>query len=175
VFHELLHAEREFGELDAHGEVTRELMDEVFAQAAKFTEDVLFPLNHPGDQHGCRFEAGNVTTPPGFKEAYRTFCEAGWPAITAEPEYGGQGLPHTLGFALEELLYSANLAWGMYPCLTHGAYGAIGIHGSEEQKRLYLPKMASGLWTGTMCLTEPHAGTDLGMLRTRAEVDSSGG
>jgi alkylation response protein AidB-like acyl-CoA dehydrogenase len=175
VFHELLRAEREFGELAEHAELTRELMDQVFAQAAKFAEDVLFPLNQPGDQQGCRFEAGNVTTPPGFKEAYRTFCEAGWPAITAEPEYGGQGLPHTLGFALEELLYSANLAWGMYPCLTHGAYGAIGIHGSEEQKRLYLPKMASGLWTGTMCLTEPHAGTDLGMLRTRAEVDSSGG
>jgi alkylation response protein AidB-like acyl-CoA dehydrogenase len=175
VFHELLEAEREFGELGIHGDVTRELMDQVFAQAAKFTEDVLFPLNQPGDQHGCRFDAGTVTTPPGFKEAYRAFCEAGWPAVTAETEYGGQGLPHTMGFALQELLYSASLAWGMYPCLTHGAYGAIRAHGSDQQKRTYLPKMASGHWTGTMCLTEPHAGTDLGLLRTRAEVDPNGG
>jgi alkylation response protein AidB-like acyl-CoA dehydrogenase len=174
VFHELLDAEREFGELGVHAEVTRELMDQVFAEASKFTEDVLFPLNQPGDQHGCRFEAGKVTTPPGFKEAYQAFCKAGWPAITAEPEYGGQGLPHTMGFALEELLYSANLAWGMYPCLTHGAYGAVRVHGSDQQKRTYLPKMASGQWTGTMCLTEPHAGTDLGLLRTRAELDPSG-
>lgn len=175
VFHELLEAEREFAELGVHDGVTRELMDQVFAQAAKFTEDVLFPLNQSGDQHGCRFEAGKVTTPPGFKEAYQAFCEAGWAAITAEPEYGGQGLPHTMGFALEELLYSANLAWGMYPCLTHGAYGAIRVHASDEQKRIYLPKLASGRWTGTMCLTEPHAGTDLGLLRTRAEPDPNGG
>jgi alkylation response protein AidB-like acyl-CoA dehydrogenase len=175
VFHELLEAEREFAALGVHGDVTRELMDQVFAQAAKFTEEVLFPLNQSGDQHGCRFEAGRVTTPPGFKEAYQAFCEAGWAAITAEPEYGGQGLPHTMGFALEELLYSANLAWGMYPCLTHGAYGAIRVHASDEQKRTYLPKLASGRWTGTMCLTEPHAGTDLGLLRTRAEADPSGG
>jgi alkylation response protein AidB-like acyl-CoA dehydrogenase len=175
VFHELLGAEREFAELGVHAEVTRELMDQVFEQAAKFTEQALFPLNQPGDQHGCRLEAGRVTTPPGFKQAYEAFCDAGWPAITAEPEYGGQGLPHAIGYALQELLYSANLAWGMYPCLTHGAYGAIRAHGSEQQKQAYLPKMGAGRWTGTMCLTEPHAGTDLGLLRTRAEVDASGG
>jgi alkylation response protein AidB-like acyl-CoA dehydrogenase len=116
-----------------------------------------------------------VTTPPGFKQAYRAFCEAGWPAITAEVEYGGQGLPHAVGYALEEMLYSANLAWAMYPCLTHGAYGAIRVHGTDEQKRVFLPKLASGLWTGTMCLTEAQAGTDLGLLRTRAEADDSGG
>jgi alkylation response protein AidB-like acyl-CoA dehydrogenase len=175
VFHELLDAEREFAELGVHAELTREVMDQVFEQAAKFTEDVLFPLNQSGDQHGCRFEAGVVTTPPGFKQAYAAFCEAGWPAITAEPEYGGQGLPHAMGYAVQELLYSANLAWGLYPCLTHGAYGAIWVHGTDEQKRSFLPKLASGRWTGTMCLTEPHAGTDLGLLRTRAEVDESGG
>lgn len=175
VFHELLQAERELAELGVHADVTRELMDQVFEQAAKFTEDVLFPLNQLGDQHGCRFEAGAVITPPGFKRAYEAFCEAGWPAITAEAEYGGQGLPHAMGYAVQELLYSANLAWGLYPCLTHGAYGAIRVHGSDEQRQSYLPKLASGRWTGTMCLTEPQAGTDLGLLRTRAEVDASGG
>jgi alkylation response protein AidB-like acyl-CoA dehydrogenase len=174
VFHELLDAEREFAALGVHAELTREVMDQVLEQAAKFTEDVLFPLNQSGDQHGCRFEAGAVTTPPGFKQAYQAFCEAGWPAITAEPEYGGQGLPHALGYAVQELLYSSNLAWGLYPCLTHGAYGAIRVHGTDEQRRSYLPKLAAGSWTGTMCLTEPHAGTDLGLLRTRAEVDANG-
>jgi alkylation response protein AidB-like acyl-CoA dehydrogenase len=175
VFHELLDAEREFAELGVHAELTREVMDQVFEQAAKFTEDVLFPLNQSGDQHGCRFEAGTVTTPPGFKQAYQAFCEAGWPAITAEPEYGGQGLPHAVGYAVQELLYSSNLAWGLYPCLTHGAYGAIRVHGTDEQRRSYLPQLAAGRWTGTMCLTEPHAGTDLGLLRTRAEIDAGGG
>src|SRR5689334_4903654 len=175
VFHELLEAEREFAELGVHGELTREVMDQVLEQAAKFTSEVLFPLNQVGDRQGCRFEAGAVTTPTGFKQAYQAFCEAGWPGITAEPEYGGQGLPHAVGYALEELLYSANLAWGMYPCLTHGAYGVIRVHGTDEQKRAYLPKLASGRWTGTMCLTEAHAGTDLGLLRTRAETDGKGG
>lgn len=175
VFHELLDAEHEFAELGMHAELTREVMDQVFEQAAKFTEEVLFPLNRSGDQHGCRFEAGTVTTPPGFKQAYQAFCEAGWPAITAEPEYGGQGLPHAIGYAVQELLYSSNLAWGLYPCLTHGAYGAIRVHGTDEQRRSYLPQLAAGRWTGTMCLTEPHAGTDLGLLRTRAEIDISGG
>jgi alkylation response protein AidB-like acyl-CoA dehydrogenase len=175
VLHELLEAEREFSELGVHTELTRELMDQVLEQAAKFCEEVLFPLNQSGDQQGCRFEAGTVTTPRGFKEAYRAFCEAGWPGLASEPEYGGQGLPHAIGYALEELLYSANLAWAMYPCLTHGAYGVIRIHGSNEQQRTYLPKLASGYWTGTMCLTEPQAGTDLGLLRTRAEPDATGG
>jgi alkylation response protein AidB-like acyl-CoA dehydrogenase len=175
VFHELLDAEREFGALGVHDELTRELMDQVFDQAGKFAEEVLFPLNQSGDEHGCRFEAGAVTTAPGFKRAYDAFCEAGWPGITAETEYGGQNLPHAVGYAVQELLYSSNLAWGLYPCLTHGAYGAIWVHGSDEQKRSYLPKFASGRWTGTMCLTEAHAGTDVGLLRTRAEVDDGGG
>jgi alkylation response protein AidB-like acyl-CoA dehydrogenase len=174
VLHELLDAEREFAALGAHGELTRELIDEILGQAGKFCQDMLFPLNARGDQLGCRFDAGVVTTPPGFKEAYRAFCEAGWPSITAEPEYGGQGLPHTIGYILEELLYSSNLAFAMYPCLTHGAYGAIRVHGTEQQKRTYLPMLASGRWSGTMCLTEPQAGTDLGLLRARAEPDGAG-
>jgi alkylation response protein AidB-like acyl-CoA dehydrogenase len=174
VFHELLESEREFAALEGHAELTRELVDQVLEQAGKFSQEVLFPLNASGDRQGCRFEAGNVATPSGFKEAYRAFCDAGWPAITADVEYGGQGLPHAVGYAVEELLYSANLAWAMYPCLTHGAYGLIRVHGSEAQKRLYLPKLVSGAWTGTMCLTEPHAGTDLGLLRTRAEPDGAG-
>jgi alkylation response protein AidB-like acyl-CoA dehydrogenase len=110
-----------------------------------------------------------VHTPPGFKEAYARFCEAGWPSIAADPAYGGQGLPHVVGYALEEMLNSANHAWAMYPTLTHGAYGALYANATAEQKELYLPKLVSGCWTGTMCLTEPQAGSDLGLVRTRAE------
>ena len=179
VFHELLQIERELQPVPAHAELTRELVDQVVAEAGTFVAEVLFPLNAVGDREGCRFQndggVGAVTTPTGFKDAYRRFCQAGWPSVVADPAYGGQGLPHTVGFALEEMLNSANHAWAMYPCLTHGAYGALLAHGTAEQKRIYLPKLVSGRWSGTMCLTEPQAGTDLGLIRTRAEPDGGGG
>ncbi|HTV23893.1 MAG TPA: acyl-CoA dehydrogenase C-terminal domain-containing protein [Polyangiaceae bacterium] len=169
VLHELLQVEKAYAELHPEGGFNQELIDQVLGQAAKFASEVLFPLNRTGDQHGCRLEGGKVITPPGFKEAYERFCEAGWPSIASDPEYGGQGVPHGVGYALEEMVNSANHAWAMYPTLTHGAYGALYVHGTDEQKKLYLPRLISGRWTGTMCLTEPQAGSDLGLVRTRAE------
>jgi alkylation response protein AidB-like acyl-CoA dehydrogenase len=169
VLHELLGVEKAYAELHPDGGFTRDLIDQVLGQGAKFAAEVLFPLNHSGDQQGCRLERGHVYTPPGFKEAYARFCEAGWPSIASDPAYGGQGVPHAVGYALEEMLNSANHAWAMYPTLTHGAYGALYVNGTAEQKQLYLPRLVSGRWTGTMCLTEPQAGSDLGLVRTRAE------
>jgi alkylation response protein AidB-like acyl-CoA dehydrogenase len=174
VLHELLGVEKAYAELHPDGGFTRDLIDQVLGQGAKFAAEVLFPLNHSGDQLGCRLEGGNVYTPPGFKEAYARFCEAGWPSIASDPAYGGQGVPHAVGYALEEMLNSANHAWAMYPTLTHGAYGALYVNGTAEQKQLYLPRLVSGRWTGTMCLTEPQAGSDLGLVRTRAEPAADG-
>jgi alkylation response protein AidB-like acyl-CoA dehydrogenase len=174
VLHDLLKFEDEMKALPPYAEVSRELVEEILDQAAKFAEEVLFPLNQVGDKEGCHFHDGEVTTPKGFKEAYRKFCEAGWPSIVSKPEYGGQGLPHTVGIVFEEMLVSANQAWSMYPGLTHGAYEALVAHGSDEQKRVYLPKLVSGAWTGTMCLTEPQGGSDLGILRTSAEPNGDG-
>jgi alkylation response protein AidB-like acyl-CoA dehydrogenase len=175
VLHELLGVEREYGKLYPGAELTRELIDQVLEEGARFASEVLFPLNRAGDEHGCRLEAGRVLTAPGFKEAYDQFCSAGWPGIVADPAYGGQGLPHAVGYALEEMLNSANHAWTMYPTLTHGAYGALLEHATEQQKQLYLPRLVSGRWTGTMCLTEPQAGSDLGLVRTQAVPDGEGG
>jgi len=135
---------------------------------------LLQPLNQVGDAEGCTFDNGTVTTPPGFREAYRTFAEGGWTGLTADPDYGGQGLPLVLGIAIEEMSISANLSFNMYPGLTIGATEAIHAHGTAEQKQTWLPKMISGQWTGTMNLTEPHCGTDLGLLRTRAEPHDDG-
>ncbi len=174
VLHELLQVEVEYGRLHPDGGFTRELIDQVLGEGAKFASEVLFPLNRAGDQHGCRLERGHVVTPPGFKEAYQRFCAAGWPSLAADPAYGGQGVPHGVGYALEEMLNSANHAWAMYPTLTHGAYGALLVHGTAEQKQVYLPQLVSGRWTGTMCLTEPQAGSDLGLVRARAEPAADG-
>ncbi len=174
VLHELLRAEDEFRQLPPYSEMSRDLLDQVLEEAGKFASEVLFPLNHIGDEEGCHFENGVVTTPKGFKRAYEQFREAGWPSLAADPAYGGQGLPHTIGYALEEILNSANQAFAMYPLLTHGAYQALRAHGTEDQKRIFLPKLVSGEWTGTMCLTEPQAGSDLGLLRTRAEPSRDG-
>jgi alkylation response protein AidB-like acyl-CoA dehydrogenase len=175
VLHELLEVEAVFRQLHPEGELTRELIDQVLEEGGRFASEVLFPLNRVGDEHGCRLTGNSVITPPGFKQAYERFCAAGWPAIAADPAYGGQGLPHAVGYALEEMLNSANHAWAMYPTLTHGAYGALYAHATVEQKQLYLPKLVSGLWTGTMCLTEPQAGSDLGLVRTQAVPDAAGG
>ena len=175
VLHELLEVEKELAELPAHAEVNRELIDQVLEEGGKFCAEVLFPLNRSGDEEGCRYEGdGVVRIPEGFKAAWDQYREAGWPTLTCDPEYGGQGLPSVVGLAMQEMLNSANQAWTMYPGLTHGAYEALMAHGTDEQKATYLPRLVSGEWTGTMCLTEPHCGTDLGLLRTRAEPQADG-
>ena len=174
VLHELLDAEREFAALPGFEEVTRDLIDPVLEEAAKLCENVMFPLNRTGDQEGCTFEDGTVRTPSGFRDAYRAFVEGGWNGLSCNPEFGGQGLPGTLSVFVEEMLQSANMAFALYPGLTHGACIAIDKHAGEELRRRYLPKLVEGAWTGVMCLTESHCGTDLGLLRTRAEPAGDG-
>jgi len=160
--------------LPGYEEVDPETMLTVLEEGAKLCEGVLFPLNRSGDEEGCTFENGVVRTPKGFKDAYKTFREGGWTALGCDPEYGGQGLPRTAHFFMEEMICAANLSFGMYPGLSYGAYNAIHEHGDDEQKRRYLPKLVDGTWSGTMCLTEPHCGTDLGQIRTKAEPQADG-
>ena len=167
VLNELAGAER-LRALPGCEEIGPDLVDPVLEEAAKFCAEVLLPLNRSGDEEGCTLENGVVRTPRGFPEAYRAFCEAGWTSLGADPDYGGQGLPKSVGLLVEEMICSANMAFGMYPGLSHGAYMAISKHGTPEQKALYLPKLTSGEWSGTMCLTEPHCGTDLGLIRSKA-------
>ncbi len=176
VLHELLQVENELKQIPRYAEVDAGTINQVLEEGAKFTAEVLFPLNHTGDREGCRFAAAShaVTTPKGYKEAYRQFVEAGWPSLTCDPEHGGQGLPVVLYNPFSEMLNSCNQAWFMYPGLSHGAYECLHAHGTAEQKKLYLPKLVSGEWTGTMCLTESHCGTDLGLLRTKAEPQADG-
>ena len=159
------------GFADASSDVTAAILGE----AAKFCEEVLRPLNQTGDSEGCtRHPDGRVTTPPGFKEAYRRLIEGGWLGLSAPTAYGGQGLPATLTAVVNEFLCSANMAFSMYPGLVQGAVAALLLHGDEQQKATYLPKMISGEWAGTMNLTEPHCGTDLGLLRTKAVKQADG-
>ena len=175
VIHELLSAEKIFASLPAYKEVDKETLNQIIEEAGKFASEIAFPLNQVGDKEGCvRRDDGSVSTPAGFKEAYAQYVEGGWPSLSCDPEYGGQGLPQLLNTVLYEMLNSANQAWAMYPGLSHGAYECLHAHGTPEQKKLYLDKLVSGLWTGTMCLTEPHCGTDLGMLRTTAHATSDG-
>ncbi|ANP47161.1 acyl-CoA dehydrogenase C-terminal domain-containing protein [Candidatus Viadribacter manganicus] len=164
-----------YSNLPTFADAPIDLIDQVLEEGAKFCEGVLAPLNKVGDEHGCvRRDDGSVTTPPGFKEAYKQLVEAGWPALSCDPNYGGQGMPHVISLAWSEMVSSSNMAFGMYPGLSHGAYEAIHHHGSDEQKQTYLPKLVTGEWTGTMNLTEPHCGTDLGMLRTKAIPQTDG-
>ena len=149
-------------------EATRDMVDAVLEEAAKLCVNELLPLNRSGDEEGCSFENGVVRTPKGFKEAYQAFIEGGWAGLSADPEYGGQGLPKTMQFIVEELICSTNLSLGIYHGLSHGAYNALELHGTDAQKALFLPKLTEGTWSGTMCLTEPHCGTDLGLIRTKA-------
>jgi alkylation response protein AidB-like acyl-CoA dehydrogenase len=149
-------------------EVGPDLIGPVLEEAAKFCTEILLPINRSGDEEGCSLENGVVRTPKGFPEAYRGFRDGGWAALGADPAYGGQGLPRSIGIQVEEMICSANLSFSLYPGLSHGATMALSKHGTPEQKALYLPKLTSGEWTGTMCLTEPHCGTDLGLIRTKA-------
>jgi alkylation response protein AidB-like acyl-CoA dehydrogenase len=174
VLHELLDVEAEFKSMPPFEEIGKDIVNQVIDQAGKFTAEVLFPLNASGDREGCHFKDGEVTTPKGFKEAYVRYCEAGWPSLSADTEFGGQGLPHTVQYVVQEMLNSSNQAFTMYPGLAHGAYEALHAHGTDEQKQTFLPKLISGEWCGTMCLTEPHAGTDLGLLHTKAVPDDKG-
>jgi alkylation response protein AidB-like acyl-CoA dehydrogenase len=158
----------QYAKLPGFADAPADLVDAILEEAAKLTEEVLQPLNQIGDREGCKLENGVVTTPTGFKEAYKLLVEGGWPALVADTQYGGQGLPNALGVIFNEMVSSANMAFGMYPGLSHGAYSALSQHGTDEQKKKYLPKLVTGEWTGTMNLTEPHCGTDLGLLRTKA-------
>ena len=176
VLHEVLNATETLKAMPAHAEIDAATIDAVLEEAGKFAAEVTAPLNHAGDVEGCTLnrDTHDVRTPTGFKQAYARFVEGGWPALTADPEYGGQGLPITLNQCLFEMLNSANQAWTMYPGLSHGAYECLHAHGTPEQKKTYLPKLVSGHWTGTMCLTEPQCGTDLGLLRSKADPQADG-
>ncbi|MFN8570494.1 MAG: acyl-CoA dehydrogenase C-terminal domain-containing protein [Gemmatimonadaceae bacterium] len=155
-------------------EAALDLLLAALEEAGKFCEEVLAPLNQPGDLQGCRWNAGVVSTPDGFPDAHRQFAEAGWLGLSCETEHGGQGLPLTLRFAVDEMVYGANLSFAMYPGLSLGVYEGLHVHGTDELKAQYLPKLASGAWTGTMCLTEAHAGTDLSIIRTSASPLDNG-
>ena len=151
-----------------------ELVDAIFEEAAKFCENELVPLNKVGDEEGCKFNDGVVTTPTGFKETYQEFVANGWPALAGPTEYGGQGMPESIGLTMMEMMISSNHAWSMYPGLSAGAIKTIYTHASDELKDRFMPAMVAGNWTGTMCLTEPHCGSDLGLLKTYAEEIESG-
>jgi alkylation response protein AidB-like acyl-CoA dehydrogenase len=155
-------------------DLNQELLEGILEEGAKFAETVLASTNRIGDEHGLRFEDGNVYTPPGFKEAYHRYCEDGWISMTADPQWGGQGLPGGFSLAFSEMLISGNMAWKMYTGLSESAAATIEAHGTEELKQRFLPKLVSGEWSGTMCLTEAHSGTDLGILRTKAEPRGDG-
>ncbi|MEQ3747710.1 MAG: acyl-CoA dehydrogenase C-terminal domain-containing protein [Henriciella sp.] len=174
IMHDLLQIQN-YSNLPGFEEATPDLIDAVLEESGKFCKDVLFPLNKVGDEQGCvRNADGSVKTPDGFKEAYHQFVENGWPLLGKTPEMGGQGLPYVLQMACSEMTSSANMAFGMYPGLTSGAYEALMAGGSDEQKQKYGPKMASGEWAGTMNLTEPQCGTDLGLIKTKAAPQADG-
>ena len=174
VMNELLDSEQHYATLQGGEDATPDMVDAIIQEGAKFCEQVLSPLNQVGDREGCTWSEDGVKTPTGFREAYRQYVEGGWPSMTSDPQYGGQGLPSSVGIVMSEMGGTANWSWGMYPGLSHGAMNTLEAHGTEEQKQIYLTKLISGEWTGTMCLTEPHCGSDLGTLRTKAEPDSDG-
>jgi len=176
VMHEVLKVADDLKQIPKHADIDVDTINAVLEEGGKFAAEVAFPLNISGDEEGCTIDQAThqVTTPKGFKEAYRQYIDGGWAALACDPEFGGQGLPYVVNGMFYEMLNSANQAWTMYPGLTHGAYAALETHGTPEQKATYLPKMTSGEWTGSMCLTEPHCGTDLGLMRTKAEPQADG-
>ena len=176
VLHELLEVESELKQLPAHADLDADTINQVLEEGGKFAAEILFPLNHSGDREGCKLDVAThtVTAPKGYKEAYQKYVEAGWPSLACDPQYGGQGLPLVVNNSFYEMLNSANQAWTMYPGLSHGAYECLHAHGTPEQQALYLTRLVSGEWTGTMCLTESHCGTDLGMLKTKAVPQADG-
>jgi alkylation response protein AidB-like acyl-CoA dehydrogenase len=176
VLHEVLNVTDDLKQMPKHTDMDADTISAVLEEGGKFASEVIFPLNQIGDQQGCTLnrDTHEVKTPDGFKAAYAQYVAGGWPALSADPAFGGQGLPLVVNQCFYEMLNSANQAWTMYPGLTHGAYEALHAHGTDEQKALYLPKLTSGEWTGTMCLTESHCGTDLGLLRTKAEPQADG-
>ena len=176
VMHELLKVTDELKQIPQHADMDADTINAVLEEGGKFAAEVIFPLNIIGDTEGCKLDktTHEVTTPAGFKDAYTKYIEGGWAALACDPAFGGQGLPLVVNQCFYEMLNSANQAWTMYPGLTHGAYAALHTHGTDEQKQAYLHKMTSGEWTGSMCLTEPHCGTDLGLMRTKAEPQSDG-
>ena len=175
ALYDVLGAERLFAHL-GFADATRDVLDAILQEAARFTETVLAPLNAVGDRVGCTYDkaTGDVRTPPGFREAYETFVEGGWSGLVSPVEFGGQGMPHLAGLPLKEMIDAANLAWGNFPLLSHGATEALLHHGEAWQQDAFLRPIVDGRWTGTMCLTESHCGTDLGLLKTRAEPDGDG-
>jgi alkylation response protein AidB-like acyl-CoA dehydrogenase len=178
VMNELLNVTDDLKALPKYADIDidADTISAVLEEAGKFASEVAFPLNVSGDAEGCKLDPAThaVTTPKGFKQAYAQYVEGGWPGLSCDPEFGGQGLPLVVNQCFYEMLNSANQAWTMYPGLTHGAYASLHTHGTPEQKATYLHKMTSGVWTGTMCLTEPHCGTDLGLMRTKAEPQPDG-
>lgn len=174
ILFEVLRIQETGSNLPSYAENTPDVVNAVLEEAGRFCETVLQPLNRSGDEEGCTFEAGTVRTPQGFKEAYKKFADGGWTSLACDPEYGGQGLTTPVDFAVDEMLSSSNLSFCLFPLLTRGAYHALRTHASDELKRIYLPKMVEGSWSGTMCLTEPQCGTDLGLIRTRAEPAADG-
>ncbi|MBX3713851.1 MAG: acyl-CoA dehydrogenase C-terminal domain-containing protein [Lysobacter sp.] len=175
ALYDVLDSEALFARL-GFADANRELVDAILDESARFTETVIAPLNRTGDEHGCSLDkaTGAVTTPPGFRDAYRQFAENGWAGLVSPPEFGGQGLPHTAGVPVKEMIDAANLAWGNFPLLSHGATEALLHHGEDWQKEAFLKPIVEGRWTGTMCLTEPHCGSDLGLLKTRAVPNGDG-
>jgi len=175
ALYDVLQADRLFAQL-GYEDATRETLDAVLEEAARLAETVLAPLNASGDRAGCEYDkaSGNVTTPPGFKQAFDRFVEGGWAGLTAAPAHGGQGLPHAMSVPLNEMVNAANLAWGNFPLLSHSAIDALTQHGEAWQQEAFLKPLVEGTWTGTMCLTEPHCGTDLGLLKTRAVPNDDG-
>jgi len=173
LFNDVLDMQSKYQHVKGGDQATPDMLDAIFSEAAKFCETELAPLYQSGDQ-GCTWDDGVVTTPDGFKEAYAKFIEAGWTSLTGSPEMGGQGLPSSISIAINEMLTTANWAWAMYPGLSEGAVATLEDHGTDEQKQAYLTKLVSGVWSGTMCLTEPHCGTDLGQLKTKAVPNDDG-
>jgi alkylation response protein AidB-like acyl-CoA dehydrogenase len=176
VMHEVLNVVADFATMPVHADMDVDTINAVLEEGGKFATDVLLPINISGDTESCKLDAvtHEVKTPTGYKEAYAQYIAGGWAALACDPEFGGQGLPLVVNQCFYEMMNSANQAWTMYPGLTHGAYAALHTHGTDEQKATYLHKMTSGEWTGTMCLTEPHCGTDLGLMRSKAEPQLDG-